>query len=137
MKNNYNDILHLPHPTSKTHPRMSRQDRAAQFSPFAALVGYEEVVKESARLTEKRLVLTEDEVTELDARLRLAVELDSEIAVTWFQPDALKDGGSYVTTSGRIRKVNEPEHVLTMEDNTRIPIQEITAIDGVLFNGID
>lgn len=137
MRNNYSDILYRAHPTSMIHPRMSRQDRAAQFSPFAALVGYEDVVRETARLTEKRLMLTEDKVTELDARLRLAMELDAEIAVTWFQPDALKDGGGYVTTYGHIRKVNKPEHVLTMGDNTRIPIQEITAVDGVIFNDID
>lgn len=134
MSHGYDDILHLPHPTSRTHPRMSRQDRAAQFSPFAALVGYEDVVKETARLTEQRLTLTEDEVAELDIRLRLAVELDAEIAVTWFRPDARKDGGSYVTTTGRIRKVNRPEQVLTMEDGTQIPIREITAVHGAVFN---
>lgn len=137
MSDNYDDILHLPHPTSKTHPRMSRQDRAAQFSPFAALTGYEAVVEETARLTEARPTLTEDEVAELDARLRLAVELDAEVAVTWFRPDDKKSGGSSVTTTGRIKKADELQHVLTMEDGTKIPIQEVTAVNGTIFNCTD
>ena len=134
---NYDDILHLPHPTSKTHRRMSRQDRAAQFSPFAALTGYEAVVKETARLTEKRPVLTEDEVAELDARLRLAMELDAEVTVTWFQPDAKKSGGSYVTTTSRVKKADEVQRILTMEDGAQIPIQEVTAVESTIFNRID
>ena len=134
---NYDDILHLPDPTSKTHRRMSRQDRAAQFSPFAALTGYEAVVKETARLTEKRPVLTEDEVAELDARLRLAMELDAEVTVTWFQPDAKKSGGSYVTTTSRVKKADELQRILTMEDGAQIPIQEVTAVESTIFNRID
>ena len=134
---NYDDILHLPHPTSKTHRRMSRQDRAAQFSPFAAITGYEAVVKEPARLTEKRPVLTEDEVAELDARLRLAMELDAEGTVTWFQPDAKKSGGSYVTTTSRVKKADELQRILTMEDGAQIPIQEVTAVESTIFNRID
>ena len=134
---NYDDILHLPHPTSKTHRRMSRQDRAAQFSPFAALTGYEAVVKETARLTEKRPVLTEDEVAELDARLRLAMELDAEVTVTWFQPDAKKSGGSYVTTTSRVKKADELQRILTMEDGAQIPIQEVTAVESTIFNRAD
>ena len=134
---NYDDILHLPHPTSKTHRRMSRQDRAAQFSPFAALTGYEAVVKETARLTEERPMLTEDEVAELDARLRLAMELGAEVTVRWFQPDAKKNGGSYVTTTSRVKKADELQRILTMEDGTQIPTQEVTAVSGTIFNRID
>lgn len=134
---NYDDILRLPHPTSKTHRRMSRQDRAAQFSPFAALTGYEAVVKETARLTEERPMLTEDEVAELDTRLRLAMELDAEVTVRWFQPDAKKSGGSYVTTTSRVKKVDELQRILTMEDGAQIPIQEVTAVESTIFNRID
>lgn len=134
---NYDDILHLPHPTSKTHPRMSRQDRAAQFSPFAALSGYEAVVKETARLTEERPTLTEDEVAELDARLRLAMELDAEVTVTWFQPDAKKSGGNYITTTSRVKKADELHRILTMEDGAQIPIQEVTAVESTIFNRIN
>ncbi len=134
---NYDDILRLPHPTSKTHRRMSRQDRAAQFSPFAALTGYEAVVKETARLTEERPMLTEDEVAELDTRLRLAMELDAEVTVRWFQPDAKKSGGSYVTTTSRVKKVDELQRILTMAHGTQIPIQEVTAAESTIFNRID
>lgn len=136
MSDNYDDILHLPHPTSKTHPRMSRQDRAAQFSPFAALTGYEAVVKETARLTDVRPTLTEDEVAELDTRLRLAMELDAEVTVTWFQPDSKKSGGSYASATGRVKKSDELQRILIMEDGTQIPIQEITAVQNTIFNRI-
>lgn len=82
-------------------------------------------------------MLTEDEVAELDTRLRLAMDLDAEITVTWFRPDARKDGGSYVTSTGRIRKVDDLERVLTMDGETRIPIQEVTAVNGTIFNCTD
>lgn len=134
MSDNYDDIINLPHHTSKTHPRMSASDRAVQFSPFAALTGYEAVVKETARLTEGRPELTEDEKSELDARLRLVMELDAEVSVTWFRPDSKKSGGSYVTVNGRIRKVDELQQTIVMEDGTPIPINEITAIDSQMFN---
>ena len=137
MSENYDDILHLPHHISKTRPRMSRQNRAAQFSPFAALTGYEAVIRETARLTDYRTELTEDEMAELDARLRLAVELDAEVTVTWFKSDAFKDGGSYISTAGHIEKVDELNHILIVGNGIRIPIQEITAIDGVIFNSIN
>lgn len=128
MSDTYDDILYLPHPTSKTHPRMSRQDRAAQFSPFAALTGYEDTVKETARLTEERPILTEDEMAELDARLRLAMELGTEVTVTWFQPDDKKSGGCYVSTSSRIKKVDQLCRILTMEDGTKVDIDMIIGI---------
>lgn len=137
MNDNYDEILHLPHHTSMTHPRMSRQDRAAQFSPFAALTGYEAVVKETARLTDERPMLTEDEVAELDTRLRLAMELDAEVTVTWFKPDSRKSGGSYVSTTGRVKKTDEIHRILTMEDGTQIPVQEVTAVSGTIFNCTD
>lgn len=128
MSDTYDDILYLPHPTSRTHPRMSRQDRAAQFSPFAALTGYEDTVKETARLTEERPILTEDEMAELDARLRLAMELGTEVSITWFRPDRRKSGGSYVTAAGKIKKADELQRVLTMDGGTQIPIDMITNI---------
>lgn len=133
MSSSYDDILYLPHPTSKTHPRMSRQDRAAQFSPFAALTGYENVVRETARLTEKRPELTEDEMAELDTRLHLAMEMNVKVVVTWFQPDSRKSGGSYITATGRIKKADELQHTLTMEDGTQIPVNEIIDIDGSIL----
>ncbi len=136
MSGSYDDILHLPHPTSQKHPRMSRQDRAAQFSPFAALTGYEDAVKETARLTDRRVELSEDELAVLDERLRLALAWEDDpppVSVTWFCPDKRKKGGAYVTTQGQIRKVDEVRRELVMADGGRIPIDEIAALDCPLF----
>lgn len=133
MSGNYDDILHLPHPTSKTHPRMSRQDRAAQFAPFAALTGYEDVILEAGRLTDRRVELDEEAKAELDARLRLATELDAEVTITWFRPDGKKSGGSYVTATGHIKQVDEVGRVIVMKDGTEMPIDEITAVQSPIF----
>ncbi len=138
MTDNYDDLLYLPHPTSQKHPRMSRLDRAAQFSPFAALSGFEGAVRETARLTQARMELGEDELAELDERLRLAlawVDDPPVVSVTWFQPDGHKEGGAYVTTRGRVRKVDTVKRVLLLEDGGRIPMDEIVALDGEIFNG--
>lgn len=137
MSSNYDDIINLPHHTSKTRPRMSRQDRAAQFSPFAALTGYDDVVKETARLTNKRVELTEDEKSMLDEKLRLVMESGSVAAVTWFQPDLKKSGGAYVTTTSRVKKTDQLHHLLVMEDGTQIPIDAITDIDSNIFLSAD
>jgi len=140
MSDSYDDLLCLPHPTSRKHPRMSRLDRAAQFSPFAALSGFEGAVRETARLTETRIELGEDELAELDERLRLALAWGDGppvVSVTWFRPDGRKAGGAYVTTRGRIRKVDEVKRVLVMEDGERIPVDEIAALDSEIFGRID
>ena len=134
MSGNYDDLLSLPHHTSKTRPRMSRHDRAAQFAPFAALTGYEAVVKEAARLTDERPALTEDEVAELDARLRLAMELDAEVTVTWFRPDTKKSGGSYVSSTGYVKKADELKRAIIMQDGSEVPIDGISAIQSATFN---
>lgn len=134
MSGNYDDLLSLPHHTSKTRPRMSRHDRAAQFAPFAALTGYEAVVKEAARLTDERPELTEDEVAELDARLRLAMELDAEVTVTWFRPDTKKSGGSYVSSTGYVKKADELKRAIIMQDGSEVPIDGISAIQSATFN---
>lgn len=135
MSDNYDDILPLPHPTSKTHPRMSRQDRAAQFSPFAALVGYEDVITEAGRLTDRRIELDDGEIALLDERLRLVMAdgTDPEVSVTWFQPDERKNGGSYVTTTGCIKKVDELRRSLVMKDGAEVPIEEIIDIQSPVF----
>ena len=135
MSDNYDDILHLPHPTSKTHPRMPRQDRAAQFSPFAALVGYEDVITEAGRLTNRRIELDDGEISILDERLRLVMAdgTDPEVSVTWFQPDERKNGGSYVTTIGKVKKVDELKRTLVMKDGTEVPIEEIIDIQSPVF----
>lgn len=140
MTTSYDDLLYLPHHTSKKHPHMSRLDRAAQFSPFAALTGYDDAVKETARLTDQRVELSDDELAALDERLRLVLAWENDpplVSVTWFQPDQRKEGGSYVTTQGRIRKVDELKRVLVMEDGGKIPVDDIVEIDSEIFNCVE
>ena len=118
MTGPYDDILHLPHPTSKRHPRMPIADRAAQFAPFAALTGYGDVIKETARLTEARPELSEDEKAEMDQTLRAVLNTQgkiAEIVVTYFAPDARKSGGAYRRAAGKIRRVDEAKDVLILE----------------------
>lgn len=108
----YDDIINLPHHTSTTRPRMPRENRAAMFSPFAALTGYEAAIKETARLTDERIELSENMIEDLDAKLAILAEKVEEhpkIAVTYFRSDAKKAGGAYVTTAGALKKIDEYE----------------------------
>ncbi len=127
----YMDILNLPHPEPKAHARMSIEARAAQFAPFAALTGHSEAVCETARLTEKRAELDENMQDILDFRLRKITRERSakEVSVTYFVPDARKDGGSYVTVSGRILRANLESREILMEDGTRINADDIVWIE--------
>lgn len=132
----YDDIIHLPHHVSRTRPQMSIQDRAAQFSPFAALTGYDAAVRETARLTEDRIQPDEEVLAELDRRFRQLVrclEEHPEIRVTWFRPDRRKAGGSYVTTTDRVRKISLAERRLTLESGLELPMDEILTLEGALF----
>ncbi len=140
MTNRYDDIIDLPHPTSRKHPRMSQLDRAAQFSPFAALTGYESAVRETARLTEIRIELEEDELAALDEKLRLALAWADDppvVSITYFQPDPRKAGGAYVTTQGQIQKLDTHRRQIVLRDGREIPADEIVALDGEIFNVID
>ena len=136
MKGPYDDIIRLPHPTSQRHPRMPVSDRAAQFSPFAALSGHGAAIAETARLTRERMELSEDEKALLDERLQILREeapRRPEIAVTWFLPDKKKAGGSYVTAAARLKKFSEAEGTLTLEDGTVIPLADVAALEGAAF----
>ena len=128
MSGKYDDIINLPHPTSKRFSRMPLEERAAQFSPFAALTGYDAVIRETARLTDRRVELDECRRQELDAALRdLAARLDSrpEVLVTYFLEDTRKEGGEYVHVSGRLKKIDSFSRVLVLEDGTMIPIDDV------------
>ena len=130
----YDDIISLPHPVSKTHPPMPRAERAAQFSSFAALTGYEEIVAERARLTETRAELDRDALEALDAALRaVAAEIDArpEVELRYFVPDKKKAGGRYETLRGRVKKIDEQASLLLLEDGTKIPLGEIASIEKV------
>lgn len=136
----YEDIIHLPHHVSPTRPQMPLIDRAAQFSPFAALTGYEAAIKETARMTEERIELDESGKAVLNERLRLVKDrLDErpEVSVTYFLPDEKKAGGAYVTATGVVRKLDEYKRVVVMEDQTVIPIEHIYGITGQLFAGLE
>ena len=136
MSGPYDDIINLPHPTSKRHPRMSIRDRAAIFSPFAALSGHGTAIAETARLTELKIELDEDAKAELDRRQAVLLEhMDEqpEISVTWFQPDARKDGGAYLTITGRLKKFRELERLLILADGTEIPLEDVVALESDIF----
>ena len=124
----YDDIMDLPHPTSEKHPRMPMANRAAQFSPFAALTGYESAVKEAARLTETKAELTEEERSILDAKLQLLADrLPSQpsVAFIYFQPDGKKEGGAYLTASGVVKKIDSYAGEIVLMDGRRITIQDV------------
>lgn len=136
----YDDIIDLPHHISEAHPQMAAIDRAAQFSPFAALTGYEEAIKETRRLTDRRIELDEAEKTALDEKLRIVHEkLNSrpEVEITYFRPDDKKTGGTYISIIGVVKKIDRYERVIAMQDGTRIPIEEIIRISGELFRTMD
>ncbi len=133
MTNRYDDIINLPHPTSARHPRMPIHDRAAIFSPFAALTGHGAAIVETARLTDRRIELDEDSRAVLDEKQRILEDVigqQPEVAVTWFQPDARKDGGSYVTATGKLKRVDGVERTIIFTDGTRIPLDDIIDIES-------
>ena len=136
MSGKYDDILHLPHPTSAKHPRMPISERAAIFSPFAALTGHSAAIAETARLTDRRMELDEDTKMELDLKqqvLNNITEEHPEITVTWFRPDERKEGGAYVTTAGRLKRIDEVERALVLTDGTAIPLADVVGIEGNCF----
>lgn len=127
----YDDIIHLPHHQSGTRPHMSLHDRAAQFSPFAALTGYDAAVEEAARLTEQKLELSEEAKAALSAKLteiKEHIKERPEVTVTYFVPDERKAGGTYATVTGTVRRIDEFERIVIMQDQSRIPIDDIVAI---------
>lgn len=132
----YEDILHLPHHVSNHRAQMPIPDRAAQFSPFSAVVGHETAIKEAARTTDKRRELDDMEKAIIDHKLR---EIEShlpegfEIELIYFESDEVKAGGQYVTKIGKVRKIEPYHEVILMEDGTRIPIEQIYRINYQLF----
>lgn len=131
MKNKYDDIINLPHHISKKHPPMTLEARAAQFAPFAALTGYGDEIRETARLTNRRIELDEEAKSILDNKIKIILEQISQrptVSITYFIPDLKKDGGKYITTSGIIKKIDEYKQVIVLEDKTEIPTNEIIDI---------
>ena len=124
----YDDIIVLPRPKSKHEP-MPMSDRAAQFSPFAALTGYGDAIDETARLTDRRIELSEEESAELDYKQQYLATLDAPtVTVTYFVPDERKSGGAYVTHTGVLKRVDEVESMVVFKDGLRVPLDEVMDI---------
>lgn len=129
--NKYHDIIHLPHHVSPTRAPMSMEDRAAQFSPFAALTGYDEAVDETGRLTSRRIEPDEDLLVRMSESLQfIAAHLPEQpqVTLTYFVPDARKAGGSYTTLTGHVKKLDEISRTMTFSDGTTISLDDIVSI---------
>ena len=135
MAGRYDDIIHLSRPVSRRSP-LPMEERAAQFSPFAALTGYEDVIEEAARLTASPRILGEDAKEELSRRLTLLAEKAPErptVEITWFQPDELKVGGAYVTQTVTVRRVDDAYGLIELADMRLTPIDRIYDLRGDIF----
>lgn len=140
MNKNYDDIINLPHFISKKHPQMTIESRSAQFAPFAALTGYEEAVKETARLTDRRIEIDEGLKNILNNKLQYILEninLKPEITFTYFIYDKKKSGGRYVEKKGIVKKIDLVNQSIILNDKTNINIEEIININGNLFKNIE
>ncbi len=128
----YDDIIGLPHHVSKSHPRMALSDRAAQFSPFAALTGHEEAIKETERLTEQFRQPDEEANDQMDGCLHAIMEQIAQtpkIEAVYFKPDDRKSGGSYLTCCGRVKKVDLYDRKLVFLDGTQIPLAMLVSLE--------
>ena len=140
MNNNngkYDDIITLPHHVSKKHPKMSQGMRAAQFAPFAALTGYDEVISETSRLTDERKSIGEEVKAILDVKLQIITEkmfMKPIVTFTYFVADSRKSGGRYEVVTGIIKKIDEYRQLIVLEDKTEIPILDVVEITGDIFN---
>lgn len=140
MSAKYDEIINLPHHVSKTRPQMPMSDRAAQFAPFAALTGYDSAIKETGRLTDEKIELDEETLTVLDRKYQLLMDaLDEapEIEITYFKPDERKAGGKYVSATGTVKKVDDFERLITMQDGLKIPMDDVLSIAGELFSSLE
>ena len=136
----YREIIGLPHHVSKTRPQMPMSDRAAQFAPFAALTGYDSAIKETGRLTDERIELDEEALTTLDMKYQLlmdALDDEPEVTSTYFQPDERKTGGKYVPATGAVKKVDDFEQRIIMQDGLKILMDDVLSIDGELFTSLE
>lgn len=136
MKDLYEDIINLPHHVSKTRPQMSMIDRAAQFSPFAALTGYDAAIKETGRLTDEKIEMDEEALNILNMKFQLLVDRladEPEITFTYFKPDERKAGGAYIDVTGKVKKVDDFERLIVMQNGTKLPMDDILNIEGEIF----
>ena len=136
----YDDMLNMEHHVSKLHAPMSMTNRAAQFAPFAALTGYDEAVRETGRLTDRRAELDENEKEEINNKLLMLQDCIDEhhtVTITYFVPDKNKQGGKYETVTSAVKKLNVIDRCLIMDNGTNVEINEITDITGEIFKYFD
>lgn len=129
--NKYKDIINLPHHASKTRKPMSLYNRAAQFAPFAALTGYDDAIKETARLTEERIELSDELKNMLNQKIKLIIEnikLQPEVAITYYVPDNKKSGGVYKTISGNVKRIDEVEKCIIFTNKLKIKVSDMLNI---------
>lgn len=139
ISHKYDDIINLPHHVSKKRPQMSLHDRAAQFSPFAALTGHKAAINETARLTDEKQILSEDVIVKLNEQLNLIKEnigTNQTVTITYFVPDNKKSGGAYISHTGVVKKIDEYNHTVILTDKTVIPIEQISEIQSDIFSEI-
>jgi len=135
-KDNYEDIINLPHYEPKYHQRMSIEKRTAQFAPFSALTGYEEAVKETERLTDKKIELEEELKIAINNKLQILIDNiknNPQITVTYFIKDKTKLGGKYINKTGSIKKIDISKNIILLTDKTIIPTHDIINITSDLF----
>ena len=135
--NEYDDIIYLPHHQSTKHKHMSNYQRAAQFAPFAALTGYDAAIDETARLTNEKLELSEEQQEYLNQQIKLLIECilkKPQVEITYYVPDERKSGGGYVTTSGNVRRVDDYNREIVFTDGMTVKIDDVWNIYKILWN---
>ena len=131
VNHDYDDIINLPHYEPKHHPRMSMWNRAAQFAPFAALTGYDAAIQESGRLTDDWVGLSESGNEEMNRKMELIVSMLPEhpsLTIEYFVPDEHKDGGSYQSYTGNVKRIDEYEKCIEFTDGKKVPLDAIREI---------
>ena len=131
MNDKYEDIINMPHHISKKHPPMGIEVRAAQFAPFAALTGYEDAVEETGRITDKKIDLDEEAKKILDKKINLLqniIKKRPNMTVMYFKPDLKKTGGKYITVNGDLKKIDEYNQKIILNNNQEIKVCDIMDI---------
>lgn len=134
----YDDIINMPHHVSRRHKQMPLSDRAAQFSPFSALSGYGDAVKETARQTDGRIYLSEDAKAVINDKIRILSKMShsESVSITYFVPDDKKAGGQYITDTETVKKIDEYNKVIKMNNGAIIAFKDILELDGDIFNSL-
>lgn len=140
MSENYDDIIDLPHHVSATRPQMSMMDRAAQFSPFAALTGYDAAIEETGRLTDEKIEMDAEALNVLNMKFQILIDRlaeEPEVTFIYFKPDERKDGGAYIDVTGIVKKVDKFERLIVMQSGTKIPMDDVLEIEGDIFSSLE